>query len=64
MKENKYVRDKKDNLIYLNEGGKLQDVSNMDLVFLFPFIWILLFFFLARLATRVCLSRFPSEEFF
>lgn len=45
MKENKYVRDKKDNLIYLNEGGKLQDVSNMDLVFLFPFIWILLFFF-------------------
>lgn len=27
MKENKYARDKKDNLIYLNEDGKLQEVS-------------------------------------
>lgn len=30
MKENKYVRDKKDNLIYLNEDGKLQEVSYID----------------------------------
>ena len=26
MKENKYARDKKNNLIYLNEDGKLQEV--------------------------------------
>lgn len=30
MKENKYVRDKKDNIIYLKENEKLQEVSCID----------------------------------
>lgn len=30
MMENKYVRDKKENLIYLNEDGKLHEVSDID----------------------------------
>ncbi|KAH6838164.1 Tetratricopeptide repeat superfamily protein [Perilla frutescens var. hirtella] len=30
MKENKYVRDKKDNMIYLNEDGKLQEIRNAE----------------------------------
>ncbi|XP_057768890.1 suppressor of RPS4-RLD 1 isoform X2 [Salvia miltiorrhiza] len=30
MKENKYARDKKDNLIYLNEDGKLQEIMNAE----------------------------------
>ncbi|XP_042027428.1 suppressor of RPS4-RLD 1-like [Salvia splendens] len=30
MKENKYARDKKNNLIYLNEDGKLQEIMNAE----------------------------------
>ncbi|KAL1536496.1 suppressor of RPS4-RLD 1-like [Salvia divinorum] len=30
MKENKYARDKKDNLIYLNDDGKLQEIMNAE----------------------------------
>lgn len=30
IKENKYGRDKKDNVVYLTDDGKVQEVSNID----------------------------------
>lgn len=68
MKENKYARDKKNNLIYLNEDGKLQEVmllnksnvkSSASSFFLSPLMNSTVF---ARLVTLVCLSRLPINR--